>query len=313
MNAENIVGADLGLITPNRARRAAENLLDFEMAEFRSKFNRLPFNVRHDLAGHPLFTLQSLIDLTRRLPAHYTRYNSGEVSVGDGLYNGRQTGLSPEETIRRIEECGAWMTIRFAHEEPAYGALMNQLLDQIRPLSEESASEMLMREAFIFVSSPNTVTPYHMDPEYNFLLQIRGTKTIHIFDRNDPEILNELDFEKYLSDGFAQLEFKPEYQAKAMSFDLRPGRGVHVPLMTPHWVQNGPGVSISFSITFRTPYSERLRMIHSANAFLRRTGFTPTSVGKSQLRDALKYKVYRTISAAQFLFSGKQAKEKYKF
>ena len=33
-----------------------------------------------------------------------------------------------------------------------------------------------MREAFIFISSPNTVTPYHMDPEYNFLLQIRGTK-----------------------------------------------------------------------------------------------------------------------------------------
>ena len=59
MNAENVVGADLGLITPNRARRATENLLDFEMAEFRSKFNRLPFNVRPDLASHPLFTLHS--------------------------------------------------------------------------------------------------------------------------------------------------------------------------------------------------------------------------------------------------------------
>jgi hypothetical protein len=312
MNAENIVAAELGLNTPDRARRAAENLLDFDTAEFRSKFNRLPFGVRHNLAGHPLFTLHSLLDLTRRLPPHYTRYSSGEMSVDDGLFNGKQTGLSVEETIRQIEECGSWMTIRFVHDDPAYGALMNQLLDQIRPFSEELAPDMVMREAFIFVSSPNAVTPYHIDPEYNFLLQVRGSKTIHIFDRSDPEILTELDFERYLSDGFTQIEFKPEYQAKAISFDLRPGYGAHVPLTTPHWVKNGPEVSISFSITFRTPYSERLRMIHSANAFMRRNGVTPSSIGKYPVRDSLKYQIYRSISTAKLLFSGKQAREGYK-
>jgi hypothetical protein len=169
---------------------------------------------------------------------------------------------------------------------------------------------MVMREAFIFVSSPNIVTPYHMDPEYNFLLHLRGQKTIHIFDKSDPEILTELDFEGYLSDGFTQIEFKPEYQAKAISFDLQPGCGVHVPLTTPHWVQNGPEVSISFSITFRTPYSERLRMIHSANAFLRRKGVNPKSIGDSPWRDSLKYQVYRTLSSAKLTLSGKQARER---
>ncbi len=312
MNAENIAAADLGLNTHRRSQPAAKNLLDFDVAEFQSKFNRLPFGVRHNLTKSPLFTLESLIDLTHRLPAYYTRYNSGEVSVGDGIYKGKQTGLSVEETIRQIEECGTWMTIRFVHDDPAYGALMHQLLNQIKPLSEELVSEMVMREAFIFVSSPNTVTPYHMDPEYNFLLQICGTKTIHIFDRSDPEILTEQDFERFLSDGSSQIEFKPEYQEKAMSFDLQPGCGVHVPLTTPHWVQNGPEVSISFSVTFRTPYSERLRMIHSANAFLRRNGVTPTPISESPMRDSLKYQVYRTISTAKFLFSGNQAKERYK-
>ena len=312
MNAENIGAAQLGLNTPGRARPAAENLLDFDTAEFRSKFNRLPFGVRHNLAGHPLFTLRSLLDLTRRLPPHYTRYSSGEMSVDDGLFNGKQTGLSVEETIRQIEECGSWMTIRFVHDDPAYGALMNQLLDQIRPFSEELAADMVMREAFIFVSSPNSVTPYHIDPEYNFLLQVSGTKTIHIFDRSDPEILTELDFERFLSDGSTQVEFKPEYQAKAMSFDLRPGCGAHVPITSPHWVQNGPEVSISFSITFRTPYSDRLQMIHSANAFLRRNGVTPASIGKYPLRDALKYQICRTISTTKFMLSGRQEREIYK-
>jgi hypothetical protein len=311
MNAENIVSVDFGLNAP-QSRRPEEKLLDFDAAEFRTKFNRLPFGVRHKLAGHPLFTLQSLIELARRLPPHYTRYSAGDMSVEGGLYSGKQNGLSVEETIRRIEECGSWMTIRFVHEDPAYAALMNQCLDQIRPLSDELAPGMVMREAFIFVSSPNTVTPYHMDPEYNFLLHIRGRKMMHVFDKSDPKIVTDLDLEHYLSDGDLKIEFKPESQAKAMSFDLQPGRGVHVPLTAPHWVQNGPEVSVSFSITFRTPHSERLQMIHRANAFLRRSGLKPTPIGKSPLRDTLKYQAYRTITGAKLKFSGGEAKEKYK-
>lgn len=313
MNAENIVSADLGLGAPPQSRRATEKLLDFDAVEFRTKFNRLPFAVQHNLAGHPLFTLQSLIELTRRLPAHYTRYSSGEMSVSGGLYSGKENGMSIEETIRQIEECGSWMTIRFVHEDPLYGALMNQCLDQIKPYSEELAPGMVMRESFIFIASPNAVTPFHMDPEYNFLLHIRGQKTMHVFDKADPNILSELDFESHLSDGATKIKFKPEFQAKAITFDLQPGCGVHVPLTAPHWVQNGPEVSISFSITFRTPHSERLRMIHTTNAFLRRNGVIPKSIGKFPFGDMLKYQVYRAISSGKFLLSGKQEKEKYKY
>lgn len=312
MEAENIVSADFGLNAPQRSWQVTERLLDFDAAEFRSKFNRLPFAVKHQLADHPLFTLQSLVELAHRLPAHYTRYSSGDMSVDGGLYSGRQNGLSIEETIRQIEACGSWMTIRFVHEDPAYGALMNRCLDQIRPLSEELAPGMVMREAFIFVSSPNTVTPFHIDPEYNFLLHIRGQKMMYVFDKNDRELLPELTLEHYLSDGSTQIEFKPEFQAKAMGFDLQPGCGVHVPLTAPHWVQNGPGVSVSFSITFRTPHSERLRMIHSTNAFLRRKGINPSPIGQAPLRDTLKYQTYRALSGGKLLLAGKQAKEGYK-
>ena len=91
MNAENIVGADLGLNTPNRARRAAENLLDFDMAEFRSRFNRLPFHVRHDLAGHPLFTLQfpnsvkSVQSRQRQPQRHHHRRKTNNISIHSRL------------------------------------------------------------------------------------------------------------------------------------------------------------------------------------------------------------------------------------
>jgi len=50
---------------------------------------------------------------------------------------------------------------------------------------------MCEREAAIFVTSPGSVTPYHMDKEINFLLQIRGTKTISVFSASDREVLSE--------------------------------------------------------------------------------------------------------------------------
>jgi hypothetical protein len=61
----------------------------------------------------------------------------------------------------------------------------------------------------------------------------------------------------------------------------------------PHYVRNGPDVSISFSITFRTPDLERRSIIHNVNAGLRRRGWDPLPFGTSRWRDALKYQTYR--------------------
>ena len=38
-------------------------------------------------------------------------------------------------------------------------------------------------DALIFVTSPNRITPYHIDRECNFLMQVSGSKTISIHNR----------------------------------------------------------------------------------------------------------------------------------
>jgi len=40
-----------------------------------------------------------------------------------------------------------------------------------------------------------------MDPEYNFLLQIRGTKELHVFDGSDRSILSERELEEFSASG----------------------------------------------------------------------------------------------------------------
>jgi hypothetical protein len=216
-----------------------------------------------------------------------------------------RTGLSIEETIRRIEDCGSWMVMKWVERDPGYRGLLDECLDQIKIHTEHLVPGMCQREGFIFITSPMSVTPYHMDHEYNFLLQIRGTKTFHVFDRS---CATEEDREARFTGEHRNLVFKDEYQARATTFELVPGTGVHVPVAAPHWIKNGKDVSISFSITFRAPASERESFLYRVNASLRRRGLTPSPVGQSPLRDALKFYGFQALRPMKALFGGAQSK-----
>ena len=264
-------------------------LLEIESETFRAGFNRAPFLIRHHLAGHHLFSLRRLIELANRLPEEKVKYNGADISVSAGLYKGPRTGLSVQETIRRIEECRSWMVLKNVEHDPEYRELLNRCLDEIEVYSDLIDPGMFRREGFIFVSSPGSITPFHMDPEYNFLLQVRGKKQISIWDGRDRSVLSEVTLERFFSDEENQITFKEEYQQNASIFELTPGAGLHFPVVAPHWVRNGDEVSISFSVTFRTPASERQRIVHCVNAGLRRRGLNPRPYGLAPLRDSTKF------------------------
>jgi hypothetical protein len=77
--------------------------------------------------------------------------------------------------------------------------------------------------------------------------------------------------------------------------------GLHVPVTAPHWVKNGDAVSISFSITFRTPASERRNSVYATNAWLRGRGLRPRPFGESRWRDELKFNSHRVVRRIQKL------------
>jgi hypothetical protein len=256
---------------------------------FRAGFNRKPFIISHDLADNPLFTLPRLIDLSKRLPSGHVKYNAGAIPIDTTLYKGPRTGLSVEETIRRIEECRSWMVLKWVHEDGDYRAVSNRCLDEVQALSEPLDPGMCKREAFIFVTSPSSTTPYHLDPEYSFLLQIKGRKSVYILDGST---LSEKEMERYYGAGIDPV-FTEACREKAIRFDLEPGLGLHFPVTVPHWVENHDEYSISFSITFRTAASERRSVVYDVNDSLRKLGFAPTPYGRSASRDSAKFHAFR--------------------
>ncbi len=271
----------------------AERLLDIDAAAFRENFNRRPFLIGHQLVDHPLFQLPRLLELARSLPENNVEYNAGNIPVSIHPELTPRTGLSAEETVRRIEECRSWMALKYVEQDPSYRALLHRCLAEVKPHSEPLAPGMMQAQAFIFLTSPHSVTPYHMDPEHNFLLQIRGSKRIHQFDPNDRSIVTEGDLERFYSGAHRNMTFRDEWRSKAWVFDLQPGQGLHFPVTAPHFVENGPNVSVSFSITFRTPDLERRALLHNLNAYWRGRGWQPKPVGLQPWRDRCKCLGYR--------------------
>ncbi|HUY12933.1 MAG TPA: transcriptional regulator [Terriglobia bacterium] len=259
--------------------------------QFREKFNEKSFEVSHYLATHPLFQLPKLMELADRTLKTRPRdlhYDAGNVRVDQRWDEIAKSPFSAQEALQRVENCGAWFVFSSAQRDSEYRVLLDRGLAEIKALSgPEIDSQIMVEDIIIFVTSPKRITTYHIDRECNFLLQIRGTKTLHVFDREDREVLPEEELEKFWAADFNAAVYKPHLQHRATSYKLRPGMGVHIPVNCPHWVENDDNVSISLSVNFQ--FKDPLRAnAYRANFLLRKLGVHPTPPGQSPVLDTVK-------------------------
>lgn len=257
---------------------------------------RSTFRVSHRLDNHPLFTLDRLARLAASLPADHVEFN-GPVAPNQDPSLTPSNGMTPEETVRRIEEAKSWMVIKNVEADPEYKELLDACLDQVAEQTGGLMGGAMMRQAFIFVTSPGNVTPFHMDPELNFLLQVRGRKRMSLFDPADREVASAEDMELFPGK-HRNLRYSDAFERKATQQHIEPGEGIFVPLFAPHWVQNGDEVSVSFSITWHTDASQHLVKLSYVNAGLRKLGFPQADAGMHPLWDRAKVVAYDVLRPA---------------
>jgi Cupin-like domain len=265
--------------------------------EFVERFNRTSFVFRHNLERHPLFQVENLLELACRMAMVRRQdvyYDTGDVGVRQ-KWTTIPVRKSFKEALDQLSGGDTWIILKSAHKDPACGALLAQCIAEITRLSSrELASRIKSHVLSIILSSPRRVTPYHMDGECNFLFQIRGSKTIYVFDGNDRSVVTEQELERYWNSDRNAADYKESSESKALAVRLEPGLGVHVPLLFPHWVQNDGNVSVSVSINFE--FSDtRQADLYRANHYIRKMGFQPTPPGKVAVLDSAKLALFRPL------------------
>ena len=254
----------------------------------------------HGLAGHALLTLEALAGLAERMPADRVEYNLGKLPLGVRPEDTPSNGLTLGETIRTIETNGSWAVLKNVERDADYGALLDRALAELAPIVERETGPMLHREAFIFLSSPGSVTPFHMDPEHNILLQIRGEKTMTVFPAEDEELVPAVQSEAFHAGGHRNLDWRDAFRDRGMAVTLLPGDAIHVPVKAPHFVENGPAVSVSLSVTWRSDRSVAEGELHSLNGLLRRRRLPVGRIGarpEAQGMRRIAYRIMRKLGA----------------
>ncbi|WP_245228479.1 cupin-like domain-containing protein [Pontixanthobacter sp. CEM42] len=245
-------------------------------AHFATHYPEKPHILDHQMSDHSALTLDALADLAGELPENSIEFNSGDLPIGvDG--KPEATGLSIQDTIRHIATSNSWAVLKNIEQSPRYNALLLSLLDEIKPQIEAKTGAMLRPQGFIFISSPNAVTPYHFDPEHNILLQLKGSKVMTQFPAGDARFAPDQVHEGYHSGGARELTWQDEFAEHGTELAITAGQALFVPVMAPHFVRNGPTSSISLSITWRSDWSFEEADARGFNRILRKAGLNPTA------------------------------------
>ncbi len=154
----------------------------------REKFDRHSFEVSHRLASHPLFQLPKLLELAERTAKSRPDdlyFDMGEIRPGQRWDQIPEARFSAVEAMQQLESSDAWFIFRHTQRDPEYNELFDRGLGEIKEIAGDDVDSLIrQQDIIIFVTSPKRVTPYHMDRECNFLLQITSsTVMIEIYFR----------------------------------------------------------------------------------------------------------------------------------
>ena len=255
-----------------------------------------PFAIRHKLAGHPLLTLSRIAQLAAELPRDLIEYNSGKVAISQDPDAIPTIDLDPVEVVKRIETAGAWMVLKRIENAPAYRRLLEDaLLSVARARGFDSLKEAGFEqiEGFMFVSSPNSTTPFHLDSEDNFFVQIHGEKFFTVFNNDDRAIVSDDQIEHSMTK-HRNLIYDPKFADRGHEFHMHGGDGCYIPYQWPHWVRTAGEFSISLAITWKTREVRRVNDLHFVNSMLRGIGLPQQPPGKRPALDSVKVAAFRT-------------------
>jgi len=284
----------------------ADHVMECDADVFRRNLNLLPYEIGHTLTDHPLFQLEALVELAQRVAARKNPHMSGgDVYFTEGaieagtkpVYTGT-SGDRPEaervraaDLVRKIELAEAWIILKHVEREDGYREVMEQaVVDALRlagPAGQELFRKIKWFEAIVFITSPNRVTEYHIDRECSWIFQIRGNKSIHLFDRADKDVVPEEELERFYTVDNRASQYKPQFEERALVYDMVPGTGVHIPVNTPHWLKNGNNVSITLNVNFQFHDAE-ISNLYKANYYLRKLGLKPAIPGTHKTADRAK-------------------------
>lgn len=263
-----------------------------------AKLDREPFKFQHNLMGHPALTLENLARVLPRLPPSQVMFANNRLKNGDDFeqtFRHRPEDHSIEETIESIRTSDSYIMVSSPQVDVSFASLYKDLIAEVESLMRKRGlgDAAITPKLYLFIASPNSVTPFHIDRYSTFLMQFRGSKRVCVSQPWDERVVTAADCENYVSYVSTRLPWSEEKDRFSTAFEFRPGEALHIPFVSGHHVHNGSDdVSISMSIIFNTPqtmaWRSALNFNQRARKVMCRAGLAPAKIGGNPVRDTAK-------------------------
>jgi hypothetical protein len=263
------------------------------------------FQFGHKLLDHPALQLENLAQVIPALPKDRVMYSKGLLKMEDDFettFRSKPKGHSIEQTIETIRTSNSYIMIRGPECAASFAELFRDLLHDVDALiqARKVGRQAIDPQLYLFIASPNSVTPFHIDRYSTFLLQFRGSKKVVVFPQWDERIVSPANLENYVARANTKLPWDAKNDEIGVAYDFHPGEAIHIPFAAGHHVVNGPSdVSISLSIIFNTDQSVLWLRALKANRIVRSVasplGMNVKAVGKGQGSDGMKSKLWQAM------------------
>jgi hypothetical protein len=274
--------------------------------------DRAPFQFNHNLTAHPALEYGNLQRTIPTLAEQHVYYSVKRMGKGDDFeraVTSERHAATIESVLEELPHSNGYVMIRKPEVLAPFAELSRQLVEEVSETVRARGHGMEAKRPmlYLFISSPNSVTPFHFDRMSNFLFQVRGTKEITVFKPFDPAVISQEEYEAHMSrkEGVS-VRWRPEVEHLGQRFPLGPGDGTHVPFCSGHFVHNGPELSISIAIFFSHPLNERrgnsLLFNQKLRPLLAHLGASPVPVDQNPNLDRTKAAVVRVANGLKRRF-----------
>jgi len=276
-----------------------------------TKYNpRKVYKIQHNYSHHPLLELAELQKLAER----YQAANSGLIKFAPKGVNNKSEfllgtkhpdGLSVQEVFATIHEPSSWVALYDVQNDPIYKAFIYDIIGSMGSISDKTDPDTYLASGYIFISSPPTATPFHIDRENNYLLQIHGNKRVSVWDPADRETISEAAVEDWIvRSNLGRVKYNDSLLSKSViNEELNPGDGIYMPSTAAHMTntelnssRNEETYSITIGVVFYTKQTRRAANIYALNSTLRKLGINPTPPYLSGFYDQIRYPFARLFT-----------------
>ena len=246
-------------------------------------FGHKPLGFGHNLHQREMFSDKGL----ERLLDQYPRDGFNIYTMNDDPHTGKRVfrkGIAGEasgaEILHAIRRGRLWLNLRAVNNHlENYDELCHEMFGELEDIVPRLRT--LRRDCGVLISSPNARVFYHLDVPLVTLWQLRGEKTFYVYPQEEPFVSDEQIEAIVLRQNEEEIDYLPEFESRAVRYDLKPGMMVTWPQNAPHRIDNSDSLNVSLSCEFQTVQSVvRANALYANGVLRRKLGLSP-EIGKS--------------------------------